>query len=134
MENTNNKIVTVSFMLAGILLGLVTFVLVDTLAALTTGGLSRTLSQDIVRHGLPVVVGLGAFIFLNVHKGVRSWSDDVATEIRKIVWPSRKDTFAMTIVVCVMVLISGVALGMLDILSGSIIDWLLTRNPLAMLS
>ncbi len=128
MESTNNKIITVSFMAAGILLGLVVFVLLESLAAIATGGFGRFAQQDIVRHGLPVVVGLVTFFVLQFNKKVLVWADEVTTELRKIVWPSRKDTVAMTIMVCVMLVISGLVLGLMDVLSASLIDWLLHHN------
>jgi len=34
----------------------------------------------------------------------------------------------MTVVVCVMLIISGVFLGLLDMISGSIVDWLVHVN------
>lgn len=130
MENTNinNKIITVSFMVTGILLGIVTFVLVDSLAAIATGASGRFFGQDLVRHGLPVAIGIVAFVGLQFNKRVLSWATEVVIELRKIVWPSRRDTFAMTIMVCVMLIISGVILGAFDVISGSLIDWLLHHN------
>ncbi len=130
MENNNNKTITVSFMIAGILIGILANVIIDTLSAVTTGGFNRFVTQDWVHHGVPVALGLLTFIVLQTNKKIHSWADEVATELKRVVWPSRKDTTAMTIVVCVMVLVSGVVFGLLDGISGSIIDWLLSRNLL----
>lgn len=128
MESNNNKTITVSFMIAGILVGILVSVILETLTAVATGGVSRFVAQDYIRHGLPVVLGLGTFIFLQANSRIHAWGDEVVTELKRVVWPSRKDTTAMTIVVCVMVLISGVVFGLLDVASGSIIDWLLNQN------
>lgn len=128
MDNTNSKIVTVSFMVAGILIGIVVSVLMETLSAVSTGAFGRFVSQDFVRHGLPVVVGLGSFLFFQINKRIVAWADEVVVELRRVVWPSRKDTTAMTIMVCVMLLISGVFFGVLDVVSGSVVDWLLHQN------
>lgn len=128
MENNNNKTVTVSFMVSGILVGILVAVIMETLAAVTTGGFNRFVGQDLVRHGLPVLLGFITFLVLQLNPKIRSWADEVATELKRVVWPSRKDTTAMTIVVCVMVLVSGVLFGFLDVVSASIIDWLLSRN------
>lgn len=125
MENTNNKIITVSFMMAGILLGVVVFVMLESMAAIATGALGRFAAQESVRHGLPVVIGIATFFLLQFNKKVTFWADEVVTELRKIVWPSRKDTFAMTTVVCVMLLVSGFVLGLMDVLSAKVIDILL---------
>jgi preprotein translocase subunit SecE len=128
MENTNNKIITVSFMITAILIGIVAFVLVDSLAAVGTGSFGRFFGGDLVRHGLPVAIGLIAFGILQFNKGIMAWANEVTTELRKIVWPSRRDTVAMTVMVCVMLVISGLILGAFDVISGSLIDWLLHHN------
>jgi preprotein translocase subunit SecE len=128
MENNNNKTITVSFMVSAILVGILFSVIMDTLGAVTTGGFNRFVTQDIVRHGIPVLLGFITFIVLQTNSKIHSWADEVTTELKRVVWPSRKDTTAMTIVVCVMVLVSGVVFGLLDVMSGSIIDWLLNRN------
>lgn len=130
----NNKIITISFLVGSILIGLVVSVLVDTLAAVTTGGVGRFFAQDFVRHGLPVIVGLIVFFVLEFNKSVMAWADEVVTEIRRVVWPSRKDTTSMTIVVCVMLAISGIVFGLLDVVSGSVIGWLLQRNIMGLFS
>ena len=134
MENNNSKIVTVCFMLTAILLGIVVAVTMETLSAVGTGAFGRFVSDPTVRHGLPVVVGIAIFAVLQMNKAVVHWADEVVGEIRLIVWPSRRDTVSMTVVVCVMLLISGLALGLLDVLSGSFIDWLLHRNIVGLFS
>jgi preprotein translocase subunit SecE len=130
MENTNNKVITVSFMVAAILAGIVVSVLMETLAAVTVGAAGRFFAQEFVRHGLPVASGLVLFFVLQFNKSVTLWADEVVTEIRRVVWPSRKETSSMTVVVCVMLLASGLAFGLLDALSGWTIDWLLQKNLL----
>jgi preprotein translocase SecE subunit len=128
VENNNKKTISICFMVAGILVGLVASVLMDTLAAVGTGAFGRVVAQDAIRLGLPIALGIAAIIYLNVSKPIWVWADEVVTEISRVVWPSRKDTIGMTIVVCVMVVISGIFFGILDVSSGAIIDWLLHRN------
>ena len=43
------------------------------------------------------------FAILQFNPKIRTWADECIAEVRKVVWPSRKDTIAMTIVCCVMV-------------------------------
>jgi preprotein translocase subunit SecE len=133
MENTNNKIATVCFMAAGILIAIFFSIVMSTLAAVTTGAVGRFFAQDMVRHVLPALVGLACFIGFQLSKVIGAWADEVITEIRRVVWPSRKDTVAMTIVVCVMLLISGVFFGILDVVSGSVVDTVLHMNLLGAL-
>ncbi len=127
-QSSTNKTITISFMLASILIGIFVSVLMETLAVVTTGAFGRFVAQDLVRHGLPVVVGFAVFIFLQTNKGIYEWGGEVVTELSRVVWPSRKDTTAMTIVVCIMVLISGAAFGILDMVSGAVVTWLLHQN------
>lgn len=127
MEN-NNKMITVCFMLFGILMGIVTNVLLGTAAALVTGPVGQILAKDIIHHGLPVLFGTVLFFVLQFNLGVRTWADEVISEIRRVVWPSRKDTVAMTVVVCIMLVISGIVLGIFDFISGKVIQELLNAN------
>jgi preprotein translocase subunit SecE len=130
MESTNTKYITVSFMCAAIMTGVVFAVLLETLAAVGTGGFGRLVQQDVVRVGMPVVIGFLTFVILQSTRSVTTWADEVVTEIRRVVWPSRKDTVAMTWVVCVMLIICGVIFGLLDVTWGAVIDWLLKQNLL----
>lgn len=124
MENTNGKFITISLLVTGILVGITVNVFIETLTGVMTGEWHRMLAKDWVHHGLPVLAGVVFFAATQFNPRVLSWATDVVSELRKIVWPSAKDTRAMTIVVCIMLLISGAFLGLLDVVSGSLIDWL----------
>lgn len=128
MENNNSKIITLSFLIAGVLFGFVLSVLLGTAEAIATGSIARFLANDFVRHGSPVVLGAVLFFVLQFNKKVVTWADEVVTEIKRVVWPSRKDTVAMTIVVCVMLIISGLVLGLMDVVSSKAIDFLVHLN------
>ncbi len=62
---------------------------------------------------------------------VASWRPrfimDIINELRKVVWPSRQDTAHLTVVVVVVALLVGAALGGIDIGFGWLIDNLLLR-------
>ena len=133
-QSSTNKTITISFMLAGIFVGIFVAVVCETIAAIATGWFGRFFAQDLVRHGLPVLIGFIVFVFLQTNKGVHAWGDEVVTELSRVVWPSRKDTTAMTIVVCAMVLISGAFFGILDVVSGAVVSWLLHQNFLGIFS
>ncbi len=121
MERKNKKIITLCFVFAGVLAWFVVGILMDLLSA-SFGILARAFSSDAIRHGVPVVVGLGLFLALQFNAKVVKWADEVVIEIGKVVWPSRKDTTAMTVVVCVMVLISGLVLGLFDMVSSFVVN------------
>lgn len=124
MEKTNSKILTLSFAVAGALVGLTVHLLIKAFSG-AFGVVARAADSDLVRHGLPVAAGFLLFAVLQFNPRVLAWGEDVVSEIRKVVWPSRKDTTAMTIVCIVMVLISSVIISSFDLLSGFFINYLM---------
>ena len=50
---------------------------------------------------------------------------DVKVELKKVTWPTRKDTYASTIVVIVLVLVSAVYLGGIDAILSRLIRLIL---------
>jgi len=128
MENTNNKVLAVSFMIAGVLVGIIVAVFLDTAAAISSGSVSHVLSNDLVRHGVPVLAGLIAYAVLQFNPTIVQWADEATTELLKVVWPSRQDTVRMTITVCIMVVLSGLFFGVADTVSASVVDWLLHQT------
>lgn len=121
MDNTNSKIITVSFVVISALIGFTVGLLIDVFAG-SFGAVARVTDSDMVRHGVPVVVGVLLFAYLQFQQKNVIWADEVVTEIRKIVWPSGRDTKFMTIVVCVMVLISSVIISSFDFVSAYVIN------------
>ncbi len=124
MENSNAKILTLSFALAGAIGGLVLHMLIKAFSA-AFGIVARLADSDLVRHGLPVFVGLAIFVALQFNSKVKAWADEVVVEVKKVVWPSRKDTTAMTIVVLIMVAISSVIISGFDFASGMFLKWIM---------
>jgi preprotein translocase subunit SecE len=121
MDKTNSKILTVSFAMGGALLALVLSLLIGVLSGIFSS-IANLAGQDMFRHGLPVMTGIGLFLFLQFNPRTLQWGDEVVSELRKVVWPSRKDTTAMTIVVCIMVLVSSVVVASFDFVSGYVLN------------
>jgi preprotein translocase subunit SecE len=124
MEKTNSKILTISFASAAILVGLTVSLLIKAFAG-AFGIVARMADSDFVRHILPVLIGFAVYAALQFNPRILAWGEDVVTEVRKVVWPSRKDTTAMTIAVVVMVLISSVIISSFDLISGFFINFLM---------
>ncbi|AHI06707.1 preprotein translocase SecE subunit [Bdellovibrio bacteriovorus W] len=124
MEKANAKILTLSYAIAAILTALTTSLLIKAFAG-AFGVVARLADSDIVRHGLPVALGIVLFLVFQFNSKISVWGNEVVTEVRKIVWPSRKDTTAMTIACIVMVLISSVIISSFDIISGFFINFLM---------
>jgi len=124
MDKTNSKILTLSFAAAGAIIGLTISLLIRAFSG-AFGVVARLTDADIVRHGLPVAVGFAVFALLQFNPKVQTWAEEVVVEVRKVVWPSRKDTVAMTIVVLVMVAISSVIITGFDGISAQVMKWIM---------
>ena len=123
-DNKNQKIITLSYVVAGFLTALVVRVLLESAAA-TWGAVAKYYDQDWLKHGLPAVLGLGVFAILQFNSKIQVWADEAITELLKVVWPSKKDTMAMTVVVSIMLLISSFILGFFDFLSRNLVKIIL---------
>ncbi len=84
------------------------------------GFAARIYSIEYIRHGLPIGVGVLCFLILQFHPKIKKWMLEVITEVDKVVWPTKKDTFSMTFVVCIILLLSGLVLGLFDLTAGSV--------------
>jgi preprotein translocase subunit SecE len=124
MENTNSKILTLSFVIFSALIGFTVSTLLKVFSG-AFGIIAKAMEYDLFRHGLPVAIGLGLFIYLQFNKKVLTWAEEVLAEVRKIVWPPMKDTKGMTIIVVVMVLISSAIVSVFDMFSGFVLNQLL---------
>ena len=124
MDNTNSKIVTLSFLAFSALVGFTIATLLRVFSG-AFGIVAKAMEFDLVRHGLPVVVAVGLFAYLQLNKGILNWADEVIAEVKKVVWPPIKDTRGMTIIVVIMVFISGIIVSLFDALSGFVLNQLM---------
>ena len=118
IKEENLKIVTISFIALSFLTGFVIRVIFETLSV-AFGFFANFYSMDLFRHGVPIMAGLGAFLIFQVNKSYQKLADEVATEVRKVVWAGKKELYSMTILVCVILIVSGVVLGVFDLLAGT---------------
>lgn len=124
MDNTNSKIVTVSFLAFAGLIGFTVSTLLRVFSG-AFGFVAKAMGNDLVKHGLPIAIVLGLFLYLQFNKKTLAWADEVIAEVRKIVWPPLKDTRGMTIVVVIMVCISSVIVSVFDMFSGFVLNQLM---------
>jgi preprotein translocase subunit SecE len=126
-DTTNQKIMTLSFVASAFLMALVMEVLFEQMAV-QFGPVARLHNNETLRHALPIGVGLLTFALLQFNAKIRAWADECIAEVRKVVWPSRRDTMAMTMVCCVMVVMVGIALGVFDFGSQRLIKFFVNLN------
>ncbi len=88
--------------------------------------------QPTVLRILSVLAGVGAFIavFWTTPQGQQSFGflKEAITEAKKVVWPTRKETIQMTLIVFVLVVIMAIFLAFIDIAFSYIINMLLGRG------
>jgi preprotein translocase SecE subunit len=113
MNEDNKKIITVSFVALSLLVGFVIHLLLLFLAQ-SFSFFTRIESNELLSNGIPVAVGIITFATLQWNKTVVNYSEGVVSELLKVVWPSRKDTGLMTVVVVITLIISGVVIGAYD--------------------
>ncbi len=72
--------------------------------------------------GLLVGIGVATAVFFQTAAGQQTWTyiGEARTEVRKVVWPTRKETVQTTLVVMVMVVVTALILWIFD----SILTWL----------
>jgi len=66
--------------------------------------------------GLLLAIGISTAILLQTTAGQRAWEfiGEARTEVRKVVWPTRKETMQTTMVVMAMVVIVAILLWIFD--------------------
>jgi preprotein translocase SecE subunit len=109
----NKKAITVSFVAVGLLIGFVAHLLMQFLAQ-SFSFFARVETNEFLSNGIPVFVGALTFFLLQFNSKVVSFTDGVVAELRKVVWPSGRDTGLMTVVVVIFLVISGVVVGVYD--------------------
>src|SRR4051812_18295447 len=119
-EKNNQSIVNFAFVICGFLAYFVVAVLFETLAE-TFGPVARFRNIEAAKHGLPVAAGLAMFLTLFLNKKIHVFADECVVELRRVVWPSQKDTLTMTAVCCVMVVLAGIGFGVFDFFSSQLI-------------
>lgn len=120
MEKTINKIMMVSFVCGAAFVGYT----VQVMSALLSNSwpvYARLTDSEVVANLIPVVVAISVFVYFFASKNIRTWANEVIVEVSKVVWPSKKDTTAMTIFVCFFMIMSGILLGIFDLISGRLI-------------
>ncbi len=125
-ERNNQNIVNTAFAAGGALAYLVTGLVFETLGG-AFGAVGRIREVDAIKHGVPVAVGLICFLVLFMNPKTQVWADECIAEVRKVVWPSRKDTTAMTIICCVMCIVAGIGFGLFDLFASQLIKFLVNH-------
>lgn len=123
MEN-NRKWVNLSFIATAALLGIVVYMLAQKFAvALDFEG--RVQNLDSILRGGSFGLAFLTWLILYKHKTANVYMDEVFSELSKVTWPGREETFKGTIAVLIAVTIAGFLLGLVDLVWSSLMGALL---------
>lgn len=124
MQEKISKITQVVIVVSACTLGYVSRVLFE-FSSTFVGPIAKAYSVEMIRHGIPIGITVLSFLYLQLNPKMKSWFHSVVLEVDKVVWPTKKDTLSMTIVVCIILMISGVILGLFDLTAGTVLQYLL---------
>lgn len=120
MLESNKKVITVSLVLASVLLAFVFSLLMETMAA-SFSIVARAQSSPELSNGIPVLIGVVTFAILQFNAKTVDFLDGVVSEVKKVVWPTKKDTWLMTVVVVITLILAGIIVGLYDMFWARII-------------
>ncbi len=118
------KVSTMSFVGAAVLAYIVVNMLFKALAG-AFGIVQKWYSMQILNHGFPIIVAVAVFAILQFNPKILTWAEEVILEVSKVVWPSQRDTVAMTVVVCGFVAIACLLLLVIDFVARHLIQMII---------
>ena len=80
--------------------------------------------NEYVSQGIGAVVGLAVMVWIWSREEYFKFVSEVTIEVSQIIWPTRAETRAATIVVVVITLICSGILWMMDLFWSNVTDWL----------
>ena len=86
---------------------------------------ARFAKVDLAIRGFSALCWGLLFLYLYTKDSTQQFTHEVVAELSRVTWPSNKETSWATVVVLIMVAISGMILGMLDIFWGYALQKLL---------
>lgn len=124
MENQYQKWVNLSYLALAALVGYVIFAL--SLKVVGAYDLeARVRDIDLIVRG--VSLGIGGLLFFLLYRSEQAnqFMNEVMVELSRVTWPTQKETSSATAVVIIMVIISGIVLGILDYVWVAVLKWIL---------
>jgi preprotein translocase SecE subunit len=124
MESQFQKWVNLSYLAMAALLGYLVFALSAKLVGVYDLE-TRVHSIGLILQIAGVVIAGIVFVVLYQNDNANQFMNEVMLELSRVSWPTTKETSSSTVVVMIMVLISGLILGFFDYLWVSALKWLL---------
>lgn len=124
MENQQQKWVTLSYLAVAALLAFVTLSLGQKFMGVYDLE-AKVRNADLILRGVSMLAGAVLFIGLLRSEKATQFMTEVVVELSRVSWPTQKETSSATILVIIMVVISGLFLGFLDYLWAVILKWII---------
>lgn len=124
MESQYKKWVQLSYLVFAVAVGYVFFAF----AAKLIGAYdleARVREINLITQGVAVAIGAILFGALYVNPKANQFMNEVMEELSRVTWPTQKETTSATFIVIIMVIISGIVLGLLDYFWVSVLKWIL---------
>jgi len=122
MESQYQKWVNLSYLVLAILFGYIIF----SVAGKIVGAYdleARVRNIELILRGVSVLAGVLVFLLLYRNDQANQFMNEVVAELGRVTWPSQKDTTSATMIVIVMVVVSGMILGLLDYFFVQLLRW-----------
>lgn len=124
MESQHQKWVNLSYLAIAILFGYI----ISSVAGKIVGAYdleARVRNIELILRGISVLAGAILFVGLYRNEQANQFMNEVVVELSRVTWPTPKDTTSATMVVIIMVIISGMVLGFLDYCWIQLLKWVL---------
>ena len=86
---------------------------------------AKVRNAEMILRVVSILAGAILFFVLYRSEQATQFVSEVVVELSRVTWPTQKETSAATILVVIMVLISGLFLGFLDYLWTVILKWII---------
>lgn len=124
MENSNQKWVSVTFLAFSALIGYIVFAGLFKLAGVYDFE-AKVKNIDLIIRLASMAIGALLFLILYKNESANQFMHETVTELSRVTWPTNKETMSSTFVVMIMVLITGLILGLVDKFWTLVIQWIL---------
>jgi preprotein translocase subunit SecE len=124
MESQYQKWVNLSYLAFAVLFGYLAF----SVAGKVVGAYdleTRVRNIELILRGISVFAGAILFVALYRNDQANQFMNEVMAELARVTWPTSRDTSSATLIVIVMVVVSGMILGLLDYFWIQLLKWVL---------
>jgi preprotein translocase subunit SecE len=124
MENQQQKWVTLSYLAVAALLSFVALQLGQKLVGAYDLE-AKVRNAEMILRMVSILLGAVLFFVLYRSEPATQFVSEVVVELSRVTWPNQKETRSATVLVIIMVLISGLFLGFLDYLWTVVLKWVI---------